>query len=136
MPLAGGLRQATLKISDSDLGSPQSVTLSGTGAAVLLSPKKLLFGNQPVGTTSAPKTVTLTNLGNTQLNFFDLRIIGKSRMDFSQTNNCGASIAAHTSCTITVTFTPTAIGARGGTVRITDDGGASPQKVALKGTGT
>jgi hypothetical protein len=134
-PLAGGLRQASLKISDSDLGSPQTVALSGTGTAVSLSAKRLLFGNQPVGTTSAPQNVTLTNLGNTRLNFFDIRIIGKSRVDFSQTNNCGASIAAHASCTFTVTFTPSATGTRGATLRITDDGGASPQKVGLKGTG-
>jgi hypothetical protein len=134
-PVAPGPRQAALEISDSDLGSPQTVTLSGTGTVVSLSPKRLSFGNQPVGTTSAAKSVTLTNVGNTQLNFFALMIAGKSRTDFFQTNNCGTSIAAKASCTITVTFTPTAIGTRGATVKISDDGGGSPQKVGLSGTG-
>jgi len=135
-PLDKNQRVAMLEISDSDPASPQAVSLSGIGTAVSLSAKKLSFGNQPVGTTSTPQNVTLTNVGNTQLNFFGLTIVGKSRMDFSQTNNCGASIAAHTSCTITVTFTPTVAGTRGATVRITDDGGGSPQKVPLTGTGT
>jgi hypothetical protein len=134
-PAAPGPRQAALQIRDSDLGSPQTILLTGIGTVVSLSPKRLSFGNQPVGTTSAPKNVTLTNVGNTQLNFFGLVVVGKSRTDFSQANNCGASIAAKASCTITVTFTPTAAGTRGATVRITDDGGGSPQKVGLTGTG-
>lgn len=56
--------------------------------------------------------------------------------DFAETNNCGSSLGAGKSCTIRVTFTPTATGSRSAWVAITDNGGDSPQRVALSGTGS
>ena len=58
--------------------------------------------------------------------------------DFDQTNNCPASLATGTSCTITVTFKPTATGTRYGNITINDNanGYASVQFVPLTGTGT
>ena len=103
---------------------------------VSLSAKKLFFGDQPVGTSSTPQNVTLKNLGSTQLNFTGITITGTNAGDFSQTNTCGSSIAAGSNCTITVTFAPTAKGTRKATVSVSDDGGGSPQKVSLTGTGT
>jgi Beta-propeller repeat/Abnormal spindle-like microcephaly-assoc'd, ASPM-SPD-2-Hydin len=135
-PTAKNPRKAALGISDSDAASPQAIGLSGQGTVVSLSPNQLIFGNQPVGTTSAPQNVTLTNTGSTQLNFTGIAINGTNQADYSQTNTCGTSIAAKASCTITVTFTPTAIGTRIAKVSISDDGGGSPQTVSLKGTGT
>src|SRR6202023_2888191 len=55
--------------------------------------------------------------------------------DFSQTNTCGASVAAGGSCTVSVVFTPTATGSRTGTLTITDSASNSPQTVSLSGTG-
>ncbi|MBI3474861.1 MAG: SBBP repeat-containing protein [Acidobacteria bacterium] len=136
IPSTRGSRTALLGISDSDAGSPQTVSLSGTGVAVSLSAKKLNFGNQPVGTKSASQTFTLTNLDGTPLHFSKIVIKAKNAADFSQTNTCGTGIGAHASCTITVNFTPSAQGARRGSLQISDDGGASPQKVTLLGTGT
>jgi hypothetical protein len=89
-----------------------------------------------VGTTSPPKTVTLTNMDTAQLNFTAISITGTNAGDFAETNTCGSSIAAGANCTITVTFTPTATGKRTAAVTIGDDGGGSPQKVSLTGTGT
>jgi len=130
------LRHAVLGISDSDPASPQAVPLSGFGTVVSLSKNKRSFGDEPVGTTSAPQKVTLTNVGSAQLNFTGITITGTNANDFSQTNTCGTSIAAVANCTITVTFKPTATGNRTAAVSISDDGGASPQKVTLTGTGT
>ena len=135
-PTAEDKRQAVLVISDSDPESPQSIPLSGTGTVVSLSPKSLTFGKVPVGRNSAPKTVILTNVGSTQLNFAGISITGQNPTDYSQTNSCGMSIDAEANCTMTVTFTPTATGTRKATVSISDDGGGSPQKIALTGTGT
>jgi Beta-propeller repeat/Abnormal spindle-like microcephaly-assoc'd, ASPM-SPD-2-Hydin len=135
-PTDKNLRKAALGISDSDAASPQAIALSGQGTVVSLSAKVLAFGKQPVGTTSAPQSVTLTNTGSTQLNFTGIAISGTNKADFSQTNTCGTSIAAKASCTITVKFSPTATGARTAAVKISDDGGGSPQTVNLKGTGT
>jgi hypothetical protein len=135
-PTAKNFRNAELAVSDSDPASPQAVALSGTGTFVSLSAKSLGFGKAPVGTTSPPKTVTLTNVGSTQLNFTAISITGTNAGDFSQTNTCGTSIAGGASCVVTVTFKPTVISMRTAAVSIYDDGGGSPQKVSLTGTGT
>jgi hypothetical protein len=55
--------------------------------------------------------------------------------DFAQTNNCGSVLAAAASCTINVTFTPTATGTRTGALWITDNAVGSPQAISLSGTG-
>ncbi len=51
-------------------------------------------------------------------------------------NTCGTSLAAHTTCTINVTFTPTQLGQRTGTLTITDNAAGSPHTVSLTGAGT
>jgi hypothetical protein len=48
----------------------------------------------------------------------------------------GASLAPAASCTINVTFTPTAKGSRTGSLTVTNDAKNSPQTVALSGDGT
>jgi hypothetical protein len=133
-PIAMGSRSAMLTITDNAGGSPQTVPLTGTGIApiVTLSAMNLSFGNQNVGTTSAPQNVTLTNTGTAPLTISGISATG----DFAQTNTCGTSVAAGASCTISVAFTPTAPGMRTGSVSITDNAQGSPQMIALSGTGT
>ena len=135
-PTAKDKRKGVLAISDSDPTRLQAVALIGTGTVVNLSPKTLRFGNQAVGTASAPKTVTLTNTGSAMLNFTGISIVGSDAGDFAQTNTCGTGIGGGASCTITVRFKPTATGTRTAAVSISDDGGGSPQRVSLNGTGT
>ena len=139
-PTASGTRTGTLTINDNAGGSPQTVSLVGTatssgGPVVSLSPSSLSFGNQPVGATSTPQNVTLTNTGTSPLSIAGVGITGQNPGDFTQTNNCGTSVAAGASCTFTVTFTPTASGNRSATLNITDNAGGSPQHVSLAGTG-
>jgi murein DD-endopeptidase MepM/ murein hydrolase activator NlpD len=55
--------------------------------------------------------------------------------DYSQTNNCGTSLPPLASCTISVTFRPTGVGSRTGTLTLTDNGAGSPHTVALSGVG-
>jgi hypothetical protein len=98
---------------------------------VALAPTNLTFSSQPVGTTSAAQTVTLTNIGKTVLEFTNASTTG----EFGQTNNCPASLAAGASCTISVTFTPTATGNRYGSVVLTDNAADSPQTIPLAGNG-
>jgi hypothetical protein len=103
---------------------------------VSLSSATLKFGSQKVGTTSPPQNVTLTNLGTTSLSFTSIVLGGTNAGDFAQTNTCGSSLAAGASCTITVTFTPKAKGGRSAFVSIADNGGGSPQKISVSGTGS
>jgi hypothetical protein len=112
------------------------VTLKGTGTYIQLTPTSVNFGNQPVGTTSLPRKVTVTNKGSVAVKVTSIMITGLNAGDFAETNTCGRSIAAGGSCFIKVTFAPTAKGVRTASVSISDNGGGSPQKVSLSGTGT
>jgi hypothetical protein len=114
-----------------------SVVFLPTNGTVSLSALNLNFGNQPVNTTSVPSTITLTYVGAINpLNISNIGIQGANASEFAETNTCVSPMAPKASCTITVTFTPSAQGARSATLAITDDGGNSPQTVALSGTGS
>lgn len=106
---------------------------SGSPSADLaVSPGSLTFSDQAVNTTSPAQTVTVTNSGTATASFTGVAAGG----DFAQTNTCGTSLAAGAHCTVAVTFTPTASGARTGTLTLTGDQSNSPTTVALSGTGT
>jgi len=131
-----GGESASLSITDSGVGSPQVVTLAGTGArppapVVSLSPTSLNFGNQNVGTTSTIQTITLSNLGSAALSIANISI----PPDFSAANTCGTSVPAGSNCMISVSFQPSAAGMRGGLLTIKDNASGSPQSVSLSGNG-
>jgi Carbohydrate binding module (family 6)/F5/8 type C domain/Abnormal spindle-like microcephaly-assoc'd, ASPM-SPD-2-Hydin len=108
-------------------------TGGGTQAAVLTaSPTSLTFASQAVNTTSAAQAVTLTNTGTAAASVSSIATSG----DFSQANTCGTSIAVNASCTVNVSFRPTASGTRTGTLTVTSNASNSPTTVALSGTGT
>jgi non-ribosomal peptide synthetase component F len=99
---------------------------------VVLSPGSLGFGSQTVGTTSVPQTVTITNQNVTSIVMGDI----SATDDFIvSAKNCPATLGPTKSCTIQVEFAPDETGAATGTVYISDDDSASPQKVSLGGTG-
>jgi hypothetical protein len=127
-------RAGTMTITDS--AGTQTVTLSGTSTAAEFSPTSLTFAAQNVGTTSAAQTITLTDVsGGSAITITSLTITGTDSGDFAQTNTCGTSVPAKKSCTISVTFTPVATGARTASISVTDNAGGSPQTVPLSGTG-
>jgi hypothetical protein len=111
------------------------VQLSGIGTNLLVSPLSINFGNQAVGTSSAPATVTLTNESSTQpVSIGPIDITGE-RKDFTETTNCTQNILPGTSCTISVTFTPSVKGARSASLPI-NMGALGVETVSLSGTGT
>ena len=122
-PTAAGTRSATLQITDNAGLCGQRVTLTGTGVqpAVTLSPTSLTFAARLLNSLSPPQTVTLTNSGNGTLMITSIAASG----DFSESNTCGASLAAGASCAINVTFRPAAKGIRTGAVSVTDDAPAN-----------
>ncbi len=142
-PNAIGTINGTLTLVNGDVTSPQVVSLTGVGTsgpAVQLSPGSLSFGTVLIKSASTPMPVTLTNTGGGVLTFTGgnaagITITGTDKGDFTQTNNCGASVAAGASCTITVTFTPQAVGTRTGDVTIKDNATSGTQTVTLSGSG-
>src|SRR5439155_12074838 len=112
--------------------SPQTTSLNGMGVvAATLTPGSLFFGSEVVSTTSPAKTVTLKNNQTIALNISSISTSG----DFAQTNNCGTSLIAGGSCTISVTFMPTTTSTRSGTLAVVDNASNSPQTAGLNGSG-
>jgi hypothetical protein len=136
-PTAPGTRTAYINITDNAAGSPQTVTISGTGQApaASLSTSSLTFASQTTGTTSAPQTITLTNSGNESLSISSIGLTGANPGDFTQSNTCGSSVAPGNTCMISVSFTPPATGTFSATLALTDNASGSPQSVSLSGTG-
>jgi hypothetical protein len=132
-PTAVGTRTGTLTVIDSQ--GTQTVSLSGTGTLnVSLTPATFAFGNVGVGNSSSPQPFTLTNGSGGSLTGISVSLTGTNQADFTQNNTCGTTLLANSSCTINVTFTPTANGARAGTLTVNDSGGT--QASVLTGTGT
>jgi hypothetical protein len=133
-PTQRGTRTSNLSVADNAPGSPQTVSLSGTGTVVELNPPNLNFGVVNVGQNKSLATM-LTNVGNTTLTINSIIITGTDSDEFTQTNTCDGSVGPGKSCTITVTFKPTEVGGDSAAVTISDNGGGSPQQVPLSGTG-
>jgi YVTN family beta-propeller protein len=130
---------ATIAITDNAAGSPQLIPLSLTviNPQASLGASSLSFATQKVGTTSASKTVMLTNTGNTPLTLGTLTVSGNFALVSGSGTTCSnnGTVAAGASCAINVTFKPTAKGNNTGSVKITDNALNSPQSISLSGTG-
>ncbi|MEV0644955.1 discoidin domain-containing protein [Phytomonospora sp. NPDC050363] len=102
-----------------------------TGPRIALSPGGLAFGDQQVGTSSSPRTVTISNPGDATANISSVAVSG----DYSRTTTCGSTLAAGASCTASVTFTPSAAGARSGALSVSSNASGSPHSIGLSGNG-
>ncbi|MEO6704183.1 MAG: choice-of-anchor D domain-containing protein, partial [Jatrophihabitantaceae bacterium] len=131
-PAAAGTRTGAITVTAG--GTTSTVSLSGTGVApgpvLAASPGSLSFASTTVGGASGAQPVTISNTGTAAATVSGVSVSG----DFAQTNNCSA-VAAGGSCTVNVTFKPTASGARTGTLTLTSNANNSPTAIALSGNG-
>jgi hypothetical protein len=137
-PSTVGTLSASLSVADN--AGTQTASLSGTAVAVAapgaaFSPASLSFPGTTVGETSASQTITVTNSGTAPLEIGAISLAGAGSADFAESNGCGATLAAGASCTILVTFTPSATGGSSATLTVADNAAGSPQTVSLTGTG-
>ena len=135
-PSAVGSRAASLAIASNASNGTANVSLSGSGVAsgapaVTLGATSVSFGSVAVGNSSAARTVSLTNSGTATLTIQSIQATGA----FTQSNDCGSSLAASATCTISAVFTPTAAGAASGALTVTSNASGSPHAVTLSGTG-
>jgi Subtilase family/FG-GAP-like repeat/Domain of unknown function DUF11 len=102
--------------------------------SITVSPSPLAFPSQPVGTSSSPLTVSVTNSGAVALQISSIAITGA----FSQTNTCltPTGIAIGQSCQVSVVFAPTSPGPQTGQLTIAANIAGSSQSIQLSGTGT
>ena len=95
------------------------------------------FPNTVQGQTATAIVQTITNTGNATLNLSSITIVGANHGDFLLSQNtCLATLAANANCQVSITFTPSATGARTANLAVADNASGSPQLVALTGTGT
>jgi hypothetical protein len=129
---------ATPALASGGGGGGGTITPPAGAPAVSLSPSTVAYGAQDVGTTSTPRTITLTNTGSASLFFSGMRQAGLDPLDFAEIDDqcVGLSIAPGASCTLTVIFKPTATGTRTATISVSDTAASSPQVLTFTGTGT
>ncbi len=122
-------------------GTQQTINLTGSGVtaatAVTLAPTNMTFGSTAVGAISPPQTASVTNTGTQPLNITHILV---STTDYAETDNCLSApnngvLGVGSSCTISVTFTPTGSGTRPAVLTIADNASGSPQSILLSGIG-
>jgi pseudomonalisin len=134
-PTAIGALAGTLSIQ-----SPQgniSVSLTGTGIApmVSFSAPSITFASQTVGITGSAQMISLQNTGTATLTGIAISITGTNAPDFGKTTTCGTTLAAGSSCPISIVFTPGGAGPRTATLSVADNASGSPQTISITGTG-
>jgi hypothetical protein len=129
---ATAIATATATATATPTATPTTVPVT-----LKITPKALKFTTTAAGTTSKPKTVKVSNPKASKKHPglpVSIEMISDPAA-FKQTNTCTASLAAGASCSISVTFTPSAAGQQTGTLTITDNANGGTQTVQMSGTG-
>jgi hypothetical protein len=105
--------------------------------SVSISPRNVTFGPQDIHVASPPQTVTVTNTGAAELSISTTAIAGTDAGDFAQSaDTCsGNALAPAGSCTVSVTFAPSAAETRSASLTFRDNAPDSPQSLTLTGWG-
>ncbi len=117
-----------------------SVSIAAVSAVLNVTPPTISFGNQQQATTSAPQPVTISNDGTDGIDLEVSAINVTGDFAVAGGGTCGAvpfTLTDGSSCTQNVEFTPTALGARTGTLTVVSDAGITTNDaVDLDGEGT
>lgn len=138
MPIVAGEATTTVTVASNGISSPDTITLQGVGVEPLLAltPDPLQFGEQSVGTASAPAQVTLQNPGTATL---EVSAVDAPATPFASAGGtCGAApftVAPGASCTLAYTFAPSAVGASVLALAVSSNAASGPDDFTLLGTG-
>ena len=133
-PASAGARPGSVTITAADGTTSAVLALSGTGTsppALVLTPTSLVFNATILGTTTAAQNVTIANLSSASLNLLPFTLTGDYNL--SADSCTGAPLNPTYSCTLSITFQPTAGGPRTGLLTVSD--GVETHTVSLTGTG-
>ena len=128
---------ADLRLNVTNAADPlivQNVTISSassTSPTLTASPSSLSFGNEQTGSSTAAQSVTVSNTGGAAAAISSITVPS----GFAQTNTCGSALAVGGSCTVSVTFTPSASQSYSGNLTVNSNAGDNPLNVALSGAG-
>lgn len=136
-PSQAGTRIGSVTVTSTATGfTPLVVGLTGTGlpaAQLTVTPSQLNFGSIAVGSDSSPQTLTVSNPGIASLQGLAAAATGSFSVG---SGSCGSALAAGSSCSFTVTFTPKAAGNQSGSVTISSSSaGVAPVLVSVSGSG-
>lgn len=113
------MSSATLTIQSDSAAGSVAVALSGTPSSdivrgVFATPPWIDFDRQPLGTTSAPQTLTITDPERIALIIESVEITGRNAADFSMTTDCvvGRQYVNNDGCSATIAFSPGGNGPR------------------------
>ncbi|MBK8091506.1 MAG: choice-of-anchor D domain-containing protein [Verrucomicrobiaceae bacterium] len=144
-----GPRATTLRIPSNDVDeNPFEITLNGIGLAPEIGVEHPVgtnladgaaavgFGSIEIGN-NATRTFTINNTGNDALTTIAVTFNGGNAGDFVVTAPSPSSLAVSGAASFTVSFAPTALGARATTMRVaSNDSDENPFDIILNGTGT
>jgi dienelactone hydrolase len=134
VPTSATVTLTATSVTDNTKSASATITL--TNGTVKLIPASLGFSCKIAPRNMCPpptQNISLTQTGGAALTVNGITITGANANLFAQTNDCGASVAAGSSCTITTGFHPTSVGTFTATVSFNDSSPDSPQQVALSG---
>jgi hypothetical protein len=136
-PTALGSIRGGLTVTYNGSYSPQVVSLSGAGSGGFTGPlrssvKILDIAATVVGTTSAARSVTITNSSGTTVNILSTVASGDYSLTPTKTP-CGGALAPAASCTVAIKFSPTLPGNISGSVTFTDNASVSTQVLPISG---
>ena len=149
MPQTLGATLGSIEIQ-SDASTPlELITLLGNGipapigtASATLSPQALDFGRVQVGH-SVSQLATLANTGTLPVTLASVSLTGDAAFALATSsagaNACpaaGGTLAAGSSCTVTIVFTPATVGTLRSTLSVATSASSVPLTVALSGVGT
>jgi hypothetical protein len=135
-PYQSGKISGVVTIADNAANGPtQTVAVSGVGTPGTLSlqPRTIAFGRQPVNQTSNPRTLKIVNTSGAQA--LVTAITAPANFTTSNDQCSGLPLAPKKSCTVSISFTPTAKGPVRGKLEVATDSTSSPQYVGLSGMG-
>jgi hypothetical protein len=138
-PTITGALNSTLTVTDNTSSGSNNLSLTGTGKypTVSFTPPSLAFGSVAKNTSSS-LTDTITNTSAVPLTIAHIKFTGSNTKYYTKTDNCPRSpktLAAGSTCTVTVTFTPTITGSLNSTLTLTDNTSAGTNNLDLTGKG-
>ncbi|HWW97846.1 MAG TPA: choice-of-anchor D domain-containing protein [Edaphobacter sp.] len=134
-PLAIGARSAYVTVTNTSANPVISILMTGVGLEANAGPAYLSPTSLAFTTSGSPLTTTLSNNSSTLALTIDAISISNDPTSgqpaFTQTNNCGTSLAPQATCTIAVTALATTQPYSTGVLTVGDDANAGPQTAAL-----
>lgn len=116
---------------------PASGGSGGGVSAAVVTPGSLEFGDQQIGSQSAPLRVAVVSAGDGPLKIESVDILGGAGAFTVSENTCqaGDSLAPRAKCEIALRFTPASAGSVAAVLNIAHSAPDSPSKVPVNGSG-